>query len=172
MNKLRNKEIKLEMSFQVKEPVLVIGIGGVGSKLAIQAKESLNSDCLLISNDKNDLSQENPSVHVSTDSVVNPSVQLIRGSIYKVKDEIESKISSYSTVILMSNLAGKAGSAMAPVVSKMCKESDNENPHKITEMIISNFIRKDNRRILSIRTVSMIFLELKKIIKFNGRKNF
>ncbi|HEY5735429.1 MAG TPA: cell division protein FtsZ [Nitrosopumilus sp.] len=112
------------MSFQVKEPVLVIGIGGVGSKLAIQAKDSLNSDCLLISNDKNDLSQENPSVHVSTDSVVNPSVQLIRGSIYKVKDEIKSKISSYSTVILMSNLAGKAGSAMAPVVSEMCKESD------------------------------------------------
>ncbi|MFB5624574.1 MAG: cell division protein FtsZ [Nitrosopumilus sp.] len=112
------------MSFQVKEPVLVIGIGGVGSKLAIQAKESLNSDCLLISNDKNDLSQENPSVHVSTDSVVNPSVQLIRGSIYKVRDEIKSKISSYSTVILMSNLAGKAGSAMAPVVSEMCKESD------------------------------------------------
>ncbi|MFB5636687.1 MAG: cell division protein FtsZ [Nitrosopumilus sp.] len=112
------------MSFQVKEPVLVIGIGGVGSKLAIQAKESLNSDCLLISNDKNDLSQENPSVHVSTDSVVNPSIQLIRGSIYKVKDEIKSKISSYSTVILMSNLAGKAGSAMAPVVSEMCKESD------------------------------------------------
>ncbi|MFB5620126.1 MAG: cell division protein FtsZ [Nitrosopumilus sp.] len=112
------------MSFQVKEPVLVIGIGGVGSKLAIQAKESLNSDCLLISNDKNDLSQENPSVHVSTDSVVNPSVQLIRGSIYKVKDEIKSKISSYSTVVLMSNLAGKAGSAMAPVVSEMCKESD------------------------------------------------
>ncbi|AFS83211.1 cell division protein FtsZ [Candidatus Nitrosopumilus sediminis] len=112
------------MSFQVKEPVLVIGIGGVGSKLAMQAKESLNSDCLLISNDKNDLSQENPSVHVSTDSVVNPSIQLIRGSIYKVKDEIKSKISSYSTVILMSNLAGKAGSAMAPVVSEMCKESD------------------------------------------------
>lgn len=112
------------MSFQVKEPVLVIGIGGVGSKLAIQAKDSLNSDCLLISNDKNDLSQENPSVHISTDSVVNPSVQLIRGSIYKVKDEIKSKISSYSTVILMSNLAGKAGSAMAPVVSEMCKESD------------------------------------------------
>ena len=47
------------MSFQVKEPVLVIGIGGVGSKLAIEAKNSLNSDCLVISNDKNDLSSEN-----------------------------------------------------------------------------------------------------------------
>ena len=112
------------MSFQVKEPVLVIGIGGVGSKLAIEAKNSLNSDCLVISNDKNDLSSEIPSVHVSTESVINPSVQLIRGSTYKIADEIKSKISGYSTVILMSNLAGKAGSAMAPVISEMCKEAD------------------------------------------------
>ncbi len=112
------------MSFQVKEPILVIGIGGVGSKLALQAKDSLNSDCMVISNDKKDLTQESLSIHVSTDSVVNPSVQLIRGSTYKVENEIKSKISGYSTVILMSNLAGKAGSAMAPVVSEICKESD------------------------------------------------
>ena len=112
------------MSFQVKEPILVIGLGGVGSKLAIEAKNALNSDCLVISNDKNDLSSEIPSVHVSTESVVNPSVQLIRGSTYKVADEIKSKISGYSTVVLMSNLAGKAGSAIAPVVSEMCKEAD------------------------------------------------
>ncbi|MEK0330918.1 MAG: cell division protein FtsZ, partial [Nitrosopumilus sp.] len=30
----------------------------------------------------------------------------------------------YSTVVLMTNLAGKAGSAIAPVVSQICKESD------------------------------------------------
>ena len=112
------------MSFQVKEPVLVIGLGGVGSKLANNAKNTLNADCLMISNDLKDFSSENESIHVSTDSVINPSVQLIRGSTYKVSKEIKSKISQYSTVILMSNLAGKAGSAMAPVVSEMCKETD------------------------------------------------
>jgi len=111
------------MSFQVKEPVLVIGLGGVGSKLAVKAKESLNLDCLLISNDSKDFT-EVPSVYVSTDSVVNPSMQLIRGSTYNVSEEIKSKISGYSTIIMMSNLAGKAGSAIAPVVSEMCKESD------------------------------------------------
>ena len=112
------------MSFQMKEPILVIGLGGIGSKLAVKAKDSINSDCLIISNDAKDFSSENPSIHVSTDSVVNPSVQLIRGSTYKVADEIKSKIAGYSTVVLMSNLAGKAGSGIAPVVSKMCKESD------------------------------------------------
>ncbi len=112
------------MSFQIKEPILVIGLGGVGSKLAIKAKETLNSDCLLISNDTKDFSSDNSFIQISTDSVVNPSIQLIRGSAFKVSDEIKSKIANYSTVVMMSNLAGKAGSAIAPVISKMCKESD------------------------------------------------
>ena len=112
------------MSFQIKEPILVIGLGGVGSKLAIKAKETLNSDCLLISNDTKDFSPDNSFIQISTDSIVNPSAQLIRGSAFKVSDEIKSKIANYSTIVMMSNLAGKAGSAIAPVVSEMCKESD------------------------------------------------
>jgi len=111
------------MSFQVKEPVLVIGLGGVGSELALKAKDTINSDCLLISNNSKDLTSD-PTIHVSTDSIINPSVQLIRGSTFNVADQIESEISNYSTVILMSNLAGKSGSAMAPVVSKICKDSE------------------------------------------------
>ena len=114
------------MSFQVKEPILVIGLGGVGSKLANEAKNVLNSDCLIISNDSKDISSENESIHVSTDSIINPSIQLIRGSTYKISKEIKSKISQYSTIVLMSNLAGKAGAAIAPVVSQMCKETDKE----------------------------------------------
>ena len=114
------------MSFQVKEPVLVIGLGGVGSKLANEAKNVLNSDCLIISNDSKDITSENESIHVSTDSIINPSIQLIRGSTYKISEEIKSKISQYSTIVLMSNLAGKAGAAIAPVVSQMCKETNKE----------------------------------------------
>ena len=112
------------MSFQVKEPVLVIGLGGVGSKLATQAKDTLNSDCLVISNDSKDCSSNNDSIHISTDSIINPSVQLIRGSAYKKSEDIKSKISQYSTVVLMSNLAGKAGAAIAPVISEICKDTD------------------------------------------------
>jgi len=112
------------MSYQMKEPILVIGLGGVGSKLAIKANDTLNSDCLLISNDQNDFSSVNSSIHISTESIINPSVQLIRGSTYKEFDEIKSKISKYSTILMMSNLAGKAGAAIAPLVSEICKEAD------------------------------------------------
>ena len=114
------------MTVRVKQPVLIIGLGGVGSKLATNAKEYLDADCLTVSNDVKDLASEDSSIHVTTDSIINPSVQLIRGSTYSVANQIKSKILGYSTVILLSNLAGKAGSAIAPVVSEICKETETK----------------------------------------------
>jgi cell division protein FtsZ len=111
------------MSFQMKEPILVIGLGGAGSKLALKAKDNLNADCLIISNDQNDLPENCHTIKISTDSIINPTVQLIRGCTYKVIDKIKAKISNYSTVILLTNLAGKAGAAISPVISETCKES-------------------------------------------------
>jgi len=109
------------MTFQLTEPILVIGLGGVGTKLAEKAKRSLNSDCLMISHDQNDITAEN-SIKISTKSVVNPSTHLIRGSTLETSDEIKKNITNYSTIILMSNLAGKAGTGIGPIVSKICKQ--------------------------------------------------
>ena len=109
------------MTFQLTEPILVIGLGGVGTKLAEKTKKSLNSDCLMISHDQNDITAEN-SIKISTKSVVNPSIHLIRGSTLETSDEIKKNITNYSTIILMSNLAGKAGTGIGPIVSKICKQ--------------------------------------------------
>jgi len=109
------------MTFQLTEPILIIGLGGVGTRLAEKAKKSLNSNCLMISHDQNDLTAEN-SIKISTKSVVNPSTHLIRGSTLETSDEIKKNITNYSTVILMSNLAGKAGTGIGPIVSKICKQ--------------------------------------------------
>ena len=109
------------MTFELTEPILLIGLGGVGSRLADKAKHSLNSDCLLISHDQKDLTSEN-SIKISTKSVVNPSTHLIRGSTLEASDEIKKNIENYSTVILLSNLAGKAGAGIGPIVSKICKQ--------------------------------------------------
>jgi len=111
------------MTFQLTEPILIIGLGGVGAKLAENAKESLNSDCLLISHDQKDLTPEN-SIKISTKSVVNPSAHLIRGSALETLDKIKKNISNYSTIILISNLAGKAGIGIGPIISKICKEEE------------------------------------------------
>jgi cell division protein FtsZ len=77
----------------------------------------------LISHDQNDLTAEN-SIKISTKSVVNPSAHLIRGSALEALDEIKKNISNYSTIILMSNLAGKAGIGIGPIISKICKEEE------------------------------------------------
>ncbi len=111
------------MTFQLTEPILIIGLGGVGAKLAEKAKKSLNSDCLLISHDQKDLAPEN-SIKISTKSVVNPSAHLIRGSALETLDKIKKNISNYSTIILMSNLAGKAGIGIGPIISKICREEE------------------------------------------------
>ena len=111
------------MSFELHEPVLVIGIGGVGSKLATEASKSFNSNCLIISNNEKDFDSQSH-VHVSTMPVLNPSVQLIRGSAMKSESQIRDEISQYSSVIIMANLAGKSGAAISPVISQICKESN------------------------------------------------
>lgn len=113
------------MSLQIKEPILIVGLGGAGTKLAVQAGDRLGADVLSISNDQGDLEAET-SIKVSTAPVINPSVQLIRGSSYKVHEEIAAKVSDYSTVVLMANLAGRAGAAMAPVISQICKDAEKE----------------------------------------------
>ncbi|HSB50702.1 MAG TPA: cell division protein FtsZ [Nitrosopumilaceae archaeon] len=128
------------MSFQLNEPVLVIGIGGAGSKLAREASKSFSSECLVISNDQRDLHSEGNSIHVSTKPVLNPSVQLIRGSAIQSESQIRDEVSQYSSVIIMANLAGKSGAAMAPVISQICKE---ENKNVISFAIMPFKYEKD-----------------------------
>jgi cell division protein FtsZ len=128
------------MSFELSEPVLVIGIGGVGSKLAKEASKSFNSDCMVISNDQKDLQSEDNSIHISTKPVLNPSVQLIRGSTMQSESQIRDEVSQYSSIIIMANLAGKSGAAIGPVISQICKE---ENKNVISFAIMPFKYQKD-----------------------------
>ncbi len=117
---------ELKMSFQIKEPILIIGLGGAGTRLAVGAKDRLDADMLAISNDQSDLHGYD-AIKISTAPVINPSVQLIRGSSYREYDSIKEKISGYSTIIIMANLAGRAGSALAPVISQICKDAGKDS---------------------------------------------
>src|SRR3989338_3574324 len=114
------------MAFQLSQSTLVIGLGGAGSKLAIDAHKNLDADCLLISHDKHDLKHDCSTISINTGSIVNPSTYLIRGYANKIADDIKSKISNYSSIVLVANLAGKAGSAIAPIVTHLCKESGKD----------------------------------------------
>ena len=107
---------------ELSSPVLVVGIGGAGSKLALQAGKTLDADCLQISTDSADLDQS-CGILIPTKGVINPSSQLVRGCISEASAEISGRISGYSSVIIMANLAGKGGAAMAPIVSQICSKA-------------------------------------------------
>ena len=63
---------------QIRQPVAMIGIGGAGSKIAIDASKSLDCKCVLISNDKNDLNGNCESLFIDSNSWINPSSYKIR----------------------------------------------------------------------------------------------
>jgi cell division protein FtsZ len=111
------------MEFQMKDPVLIIGLGGAGCKLAVNIKEKLGYDCLLISHDARDLNHDASKILINTSPILNPSAYLIRGVSFGARGSIEEKIRGYSTIMIIANLAGKSGAALAPVISQISKES-------------------------------------------------
>src|SRR5579872_4871463 len=110
------------MEFQMQEPILVVGLGGAGCRLATNIKGELGCDMLLVSQDPKDLNHEAFKILINTNPILNPSAYLIRGMSLGIRSSIAEKLEPYSTVIIMANLAGKSGAALAPVVSQIGKE--------------------------------------------------
>jgi len=109
----------------IKNPVLLVGIGGAGTKIATAASAALGCKCLLISNNRKDLvhNENCTAVYVNSGEWVNPSSLKLRSFVQSHRSEMMAAMDSYSTVIVVSNLAGRAGTAMAPLVCRMAKES-------------------------------------------------
>lgn len=107
----------------IKNPVLLVGIGSAGSEIASAASAALGCKCLLISNDKKDLVHNEKCTAVLVDSGewVNPSSLKLRSFVHIHQRKIKAAIDGYSTVIVIANLAGRCGAAMAPLVCKMAK---------------------------------------------------
>ena len=110
------------MEFELQDPILVVGLGGAGCRLATTIKERFGFDCLLISHDTKDISHESSKILINTSPILNPSSYLIRGTSFSARGSISEKMQSYSTVMIIANLAGKSGAALAPVVSQIGKE--------------------------------------------------
>jgi cell division protein FtsZ len=100
-----------------------VGIGGAGAKLALEAKKAIDCDCLIVSSDKRDLGDEN-SVFINTGKYVNPSALKLRSFAQGKADQLKAKMEGFGTVIVMANLAGKAGAAMAPIVCNLAKSAN------------------------------------------------
>lgn len=102
-------------------PVLVVGVGGAGSRLAAKAGASFGADCLQISDEQSDFDSSCNSIVISTKGVINPSSRLLRRCAFDMEEQILKEISGYSSVVIIANAAGKSGAAISPIVSRICK---------------------------------------------------
>ncbi len=105
-------------------PVLLVGIGGLGRRVALEAKRDTGFDCIVISNDKHDVGDCN-CLYVDCKPWINPGVFRIRSSLQNYEAEIMKIFSKYGTVIIISNLGGKSGTAISPLLSNIAKFSLN-----------------------------------------------
>lgn len=110
------------MEFQIEEPILVVGLGGAGSRLAEKVKSELGCDSLVLSHDPKDLTGDSAKILINTAPILNPSAYLIRGVSLGARSSISEKLESYATIIVIANLAGKSGAALAPIVSQIGRE--------------------------------------------------
>ncbi|MDA7952795.1 MAG: cell division protein FtsZ [Nitrosopumilus sp.] len=104
------------MDLRIRAPVLLAGIGGAGSRMAASMSEASGIDHVSIG--RGDLGGRQ--ARIGTGGVVNPSVRLLRAAAYEASGEIEEMMEGYGTVVMVANLAGKDGAAIAPVVSGIC----------------------------------------------------
>ncbi|MDQ3848557.1 MAG: cell division protein FtsZ [Thermoproteota archaeon] len=114
----------MENELSIKNPMLLVGIGSVGSKIAAAASTALECKCLLISNEKKDLVHNDrcSAIFVGSGEWVNPSSHKLRSFVEHHRNEMAEALRGYATVIVVSNLAGRAGTAIAPIICKMAKD--------------------------------------------------
>jgi cell division protein FtsZ len=116
----------LEDKLEVEKPVLIIGIGGAGSRIANAVSKAVEYECVLISNDRKDLIGNHRSILINSKSWVNPSSYKLRFYAQDSAMKIRSAIRGCKTVIVIANLAGKGGSAIAPMVCRLAKEAADQ----------------------------------------------
>jgi cell division protein FtsZ len=89
----------------------------------MEANGKLECKNVMVSSDKKDLSSSGTDILISTGAWASPSTYKLRFLAQKQSGEIQEAIAGHSTVIVISNLAGRSGCAMAPIVSKLAKDA-------------------------------------------------
>jgi cell division protein FtsZ len=106
-------------------PVLLVGIGGFGKKIALEAKRITGYECVIVSDDKRDI-DDSTSFYIDCKPWINPSVFRIRSFMKLYEAKISSVFSKFKTVIIISNLGGKTGAAISPFLSSIAKSCLNK----------------------------------------------
>ncbi|MGA7367726.1 MAG: hypothetical protein WBX01_01240 [Nitrososphaeraceae archaeon] len=115
----------------MRKPVLLLGVGGLGSRLASKIAKELGCACSIVTDDERCETGGFPTVLINTQSWINPSGRKLRFYAQASVDRIKSLVEGYNTVLIIGNLAGKAGIALCPTI---CNVIRNHSPS------VSNYI--------------------------------
>jgi cell division protein FtsZ len=115
-------------------PVLVIGVGGAGSRIAGRAAKASKSNYLVISNDQNDMVEGHDFILIDPRAWANPSGYKLRSYAQESSKKITDALHGFSTLIVVANLAGRGGSAIAPVLSRLAQTDSSKTVVSIVIM--------------------------------------
>ena len=95
----------------------MVGIGGAGSRLAAEAARMLHLKCIVVSADASDRIPGHQFIHIKCGALASPSVHSIRGAAQPALRDLEILAEGCNTILLAANLAGRSGTALAPLIS-------------------------------------------------------
>ena len=100
------------------DSTIIVGIGNVGCKLALVANDTLDADCLLLSDTVTNIHPDHSSIIIPIDTS-SKTVLAKRGNCMRpdIIESIQNQLSHYSRIILIGNLASTFGAASTPTVS-------------------------------------------------------
>ncbi|MEO9365151.1 MULTISPECIES: hypothetical protein [Candidatus Nitrosocaldus] len=166
-------------------PAMIIGIGGAGTKIAMMMRDVSALDTLLISSSANDLAITSMSMDkrrkvskyddgggaaslsdgakeprmermLIETGMLNPSPYTIRGSLLAYKNRIRERLMGYNTFIMVANLAGRNGVAVAPLLADMIK-ADHDDDDATASSSNDNNSKKKKKKARLISFVIMPF---------------
>ena len=97
---------------------IIVGVGNIGCKIALDANNMLDADCLLLSDTVTNIHPNHSSIIIPIDSS-SKTVLAKRGNCLRpdIIESIQKQLSHYSRIILIGNLASTFGAATVPTVS-------------------------------------------------------
>jgi len=147
---------------KIRKPVLLLGVGGVGSRLALRIAKELKCSCSIVTDDEKCEMDGYPTVLIKTESWVNPSGRKLRFYAQASVDKIKSLIAGYNTVLIIGNLAGKAGIALCPTICNIIK---NHQPFASNQTGEGAFSKSDSPQQLTttanIDVISFVIMPFK-----------
>lgn len=147
---------------KIRKPVLLLGVGGVGSRLASRIAKELRCSCSIVTDDEMCGTDGYPTVLIKTESWVNPSGRKLRFYAQASVDKIKSLLAGYNTVLIIGNLAGKAGIALCPTICNIIK---NHQPFASNQTSDGGFSKSDSPQQLTttanIDVISFVIMPFK-----------